>query len=64
MALTAFVEEITPIASRNDVVKLVHEGMAYFVDSPVGQLKVGQTVNVKAIGFDKDGAPTHLRLTS
>ena len=70
MSLTATVlrivtcEKNLPGKPKIDVVTLSFNDHAYSVETPVGQLTVGQTVAVEASRLDNAGIPGALRLTS
>jgi hypothetical protein len=68
MALSATVADITtctktlPGDPKVDIVTLHHGGKAYAVETPIGQLTVGQTTSVEAVVLD--GVNMFLRLAS
>lgn len=69
MALTAVVTKVMTCRKYHpndpiDVVFLSHQKRRFSIETPVGQLTQGQTVNVKATRVSDDGVPMFLELVS
>lgn len=66
MALKAEVRKVTTVTGPTcvDIVKLVIDDMAYFIETKVGQCKEGQKADVEAVHVTRNGEPAHLRLVN